>query len=287
MGEMSLLAKVARLVLAVSFAGFLGAADSEPGDRWIAAYGWLQTGEKLAEAEQWPLAMGCFVEAHRQMEAIRKDSPNFEPELVGYRTEKLEVAIADTQERLATGEHDITMKFLDFIESYEKGMGQRFANQFADSLDTLEVARVLLDEIIFENPDEFRDAVDTQYSILHESIGWLDQQLNFKRKARVSRFTGDGVEWGTTRFVEEEDLPGEGDTVLTESDLFPRSALLAAGLRPTADAFREAVREEKAEGADAGKGDGEASSGKPARPGFRMSSRQKSEPVPRKDEQEE
>jgi hypothetical protein len=247
--------------------------EADPADSWARAYSWLQTGERLSKSEQLSLAMGSYIESHRQMKEIQQSHPSFEPELVSYRVERLEEMIAETQGKLPPGGQAITTKFLDFIESYDLGMKQRFANQFVEALNTLDVARVILDEIIFENPEEFREAVDTQYEFLHSSLGWLDQQINYKQRTRRATYVSAGAEWGTTEFVKASDLPGEGDSVLTSAALFP-------GL-PSPEQIRDL---QTIPGADT-KGDKDAVPSEEAKevsgagvPGFRMSSKQKEVP---------
>ncbi len=256
---------------------FVAAEEEDAGEKWVSAYSWLQTGERLAEAEQWPLAQGSFIEAHRQMRGIQEEHPEFEPEVLAYRVEKLESMIEETQPKLASGDHEIMVKFLDFIDSYEEGLALRYRNEFVESLNRLDIAKVLLDEIIYEKPEEFRDAVETQYTILHSSIEWIDQQINVKeRSRRMAAFVADGVEWGTTEFVEEADLPEEGESILTSAELFP--ALPApeqiADLRGTSTAGAAGVKE--ADAAATGSGSGKESESVGGLPSFRMNSKQKS-----------
>lgn len=255
------------------------AEDFDPAEAWDRAYSWLQTGERLAESGQWSLAMGGFIEAHRQMKEIQEVHPSFEPELVAYRVGKLDEMIADAQGRLPPGGTAITTKFLDFIESYDEGMRLRFSNRYAEALDTLDVAKVLLDEIIYENPDQFRDAVDTQYTFLHSSLAWLDQQINYRQRSRRVTHVPDGVEWGTTEYVSESDLPGERDAVLPSAELFPN--------RPTPDQIRDLQTVPGVLESNAGNPEGEpgekenpSGGGRDSRlPAFRMSSKQKEPPV--------
>lgn len=259
------------LLLCILSFSHAGGEEVDPADSWARAYSWLQTGERLSQNEQWSLAMGSFIESHRQMKEIQESHPNFEPELVSYRVERLEEMISETQAKLPPGGAAITTKFLDFIESYDLGMKQRFANQFVEALNTLDVAKVLLDEIIFENPEEFRDAVDTQYEFLHSSLAWLDQQINYKQRTRRTTYVSAGAEWGTTEYVKESDLPGEGDSVLTSAALFP-------GL-PSPEQIRDL---QTIPGAAAKEDTGPPEEAKETPgggvPGFRMSSKQKEIP---------
>lgn len=250
---------------AIGFASSLRSQDLSPDDLWVSAYGWLQTGTRLAEAEQWPLALGSFIESHRQVEILSEKHAEFEPEIIAYRRGILEEQIKVAQENLKPGEQEIMRKYLDFIDSYEEGLRLRFANEFVKSLNTLDIAKVLLDEIIFEKPDEFREAVDSQYRLLHASIEWLDAQINFKQRSRPSVFVADGVEWGTTEFVGEGDLPGEGGGILMEGALFPGGVVQRVRLasEPEVDEVGESPSTVKPDEKDAA-----------GLPGFRMSSKQ-------------
>jgi len=199
------------------------AAERDPAAEWVSVYGWLQTGEQLAEAGQWPLALGAWMESHQRLDALAEAHPSFEPEMVEYRLEWLEAEIAAARSELSGGEHGIMMKFLDFIESFQRGQDLRFAGEYEKALNELDVARVLLDEIIAEKPDAFREAVSTQAELLDDSIAWCDSQINFEQRSRPTAPVSDGVDWGTTEFVEREELPAEsdGEMVVASGRLFP------------------------------------------------------------------
>lgn len=197
----------------------------DPAAKWVSVYGWTQTGDRLAAAEQWALAMGSYIESHRQITELAEAHPAFETELVAYRTEKLEETIATADARLSDDEHQTMMKYLDFIESLELGLEQRFSNQYEAALGTLDIARSLLDELIGKKPPGFREAIDSQYRRLEDNIYWLSSQINYKEasRRRPSVVTDDGRDWGTTRFVKKEDLPDASDGVFASGILFPSS----------------------------------------------------------------
>lgn len=197
----------------------------DPAAKWVSVYGWTQTGDRLAAAEQWALAMGSYIESHRQITELAAAHPAYETELVAYRTEKLEETIATADARLSEDEHQTMMKYLDFIESLELGLEQRFSNQYEAALGTLDIARSLLDELIGKKPPGFREAIDSQYRRLEDNIYWLSSQINYKEasRRRPSVVTDDGRDWGTTRFVTEKDLPDASDGVFASGILFPSS----------------------------------------------------------------
>jgi hypothetical protein len=198
---------------------------ADPAAKWVSVYGWTQTGDRLAAAEQWALAMGSYIESHRQISELAGAHPAFETELVTYRTEKLVETIATVDSRLSEDEHQTMMKYLDFIESLELGLEQRFSNQYEAALGTLDIARSLLDELIAEKPPEFREAIDSQYRRLEDNIFWLSSQINYKEasRRRPAADLSDGRDWGTTRFVKKEDLPDDSDGVFASGILFPSS----------------------------------------------------------------
>jgi hypothetical protein len=197
----------------------------DPAAKWVSVYGWTQTGDRLAAAEQWALAMGSYIESHRQITELAAAHPAFESELVAYRTEKLEETIATADARLSEDEHETMMKYLDFIESLELGLEQRFSNQYEAALGTLDIARSLLDELIGKKPPQFREAIDSQYRRLEDNIYWLSSQINYKEasRRRPTVVSDDGRDWGTTRFVKKEDLPDSGEGVFASGMLFPSS----------------------------------------------------------------
>ena len=199
--------------------------DDDPATKWLNVYSWIQTGDKLSEAEQWPLALGSYMEAHLQLKELAADHPSYEPEIVEYRLEQLVELMEETEGKLAAGDHDIAMEWVDFIETFEKGQDERFANDFKAAFATLEVARTLLEGIIAQNPNGFEAAVQTQFEILTESLEYLDSQLNFQRSTRRTYTPDNTIDWGTTRFVKESDLPGAGGEFEINSLLFPDGVL--------------------------------------------------------------
>ncbi len=189
-------------------------------DIWTNAFGWIQTGRKLAEAKQWPLALGSYIEALQKYQIVARDFPEFEPELVSFRLDALKTDIEDIQKKLAADDHDVMMAYLDFIDSMEKGQDLRFANNLKEALPILRFAMTLLKEVIKNSPDEFRDAVDDQYVRLDESINWIDSQLNRKLRRPIRASATDSENWGTTDFIKASDLPGNVNIPMSNR-LFP------------------------------------------------------------------
>jgi hypothetical protein len=222
-----------RLFLAAAFAAILlggtsaVAEEDDPAARWLTVYGWIQTGERLAGADQWSLALGSYLEANRLLADLAGAHPAFEPEMVSYRREALADTIAGIEARLTEDDHVTMMKYLDFIESLELGEKQRYGNEFEAALGTLGMAKALLDEISSGKPEGFREAVASQYERLRSGIEWLDSQVNFKARSRPAVLADDPVDWGTTRFVKESDLPGDPAAASVSLDLFPPSLALA------------------------------------------------------------
>ncbi|HQZ29883.1 MAG TPA: hypothetical protein PK648_17195, partial [Verrucomicrobiales bacterium] len=214
---------IAALLLAIVDTG--SAAESDPKAMWVSVYGWNQTGEKLAASNHWSLALGSFIEAHRQITALAAAHPDFEPDLIRYRLEALEKTIQETEARLSTDEHETMMKYLDFIESLELGESQRYANEFTESLDTLDMALSILDEITASKSSDFSAAVESQRNRLLGHIEWLNSQINFKAASRASVLVDDGVDRGTTRFVTPEQYPNSRDGVFLSGMLFPGSLI--------------------------------------------------------------
>ncbi|HRQ88936.1 MAG TPA: hypothetical protein PLA50_09075 [Bacteroidia bacterium] len=204
--------------------------DADPASIWLAAYAWMQTGDQLAEGGQWPLALGSYFEARRQIEALAAQHRGFEVEMV------LERVIHETELRLTDDEHGLTMRYLDFIESLELGLAQRYQNKFEDAYASLGMAKSLLDEIVESKPAEFREAVAPQYQRLESSLQWLDSQINFTAvSSRPAAGFGGSAALGTTRFVKEKDLPVAVDAPLGPSALFPGLPAEAATAVPPAD----------------------------------------------------
>lgn len=196
------------------------AADSDPAALWVSAYAWLQTGEKLAAAEQWPLATGSYLEALQKFHTLHENHPTYEVELVEYRLAALRESLAALEDRLSESDHDVTMKYLDFIESFEQGQDERFSNQLDAAAATLHVAQTLLDELTAEKPESFRTAMQSQYQMLESSMTWVESQISYKRRKPMVVAASD-VDLGTTRFITAADMPADGDTILLTASLFP------------------------------------------------------------------
>lgn len=205
----------------LAFALRASSEETDPAAKWLTVYGWIQTAERLATAEQWPLALGSYLEADRQIKALAEAHPDFEPEMVNYRLGALVATIAETEARLTTDEHEVMMKYLDFIESLELGEAQRYANEYEAAYGTLGMAKAVLDEIIGKKPEGFREAVASQYARLESSLTWLDSQINFTAMSRPGVALDESIDWGTTRFVKATDLPSSQQNAPITSELFP------------------------------------------------------------------
>jgi len=255
------------IALLLAFALPATAEEADPAAKWLTVYGWIQTAERLATAEQWPLALGSYLEADRQIKVLAEAHPDFEPEMVNYRRGALATTIAETEARLTTDEHEVMMKYLDFIESLELGETQRYANEYEAAYGTLGMAKAVLDEIIGKKPEGFREAVASQYARLESSLTWLDSQINFTAMSRPGVALDESVDWGTTRFVKAADLPSSQQNASVTSELFPGGLAPEAGsATPPAEVPLSA--EPAAETKESG----------PVR--FRMSSRQTAAPEP-------
>ena len=201
-----------------------------PDARWVRVYGWVQIGEKLAEADQWPLALGSYLEAEFQLKILMRSAPNFEPEMVNYRFDWLKNEIPRLKKKLVGNEHDIMAKYLDFISSFEQGQSERFNNQFEKALSTLNYTKVLLDELIAERPAEFKMAMTSQHDLLLDSIDWLNSQLNHRATLVTPSVIVDQSYLGSTRFVNEDDLPAGVPSLTISGDLFPSTLANTAAL---------------------------------------------------------
>lgn len=210
-------------------ATFLRADEAgDPAAKWLSVYAWFQTADRLAEAGQWPLALGSYLEADRQIAALASAHPAFEPEMVAYRREALTATIASTEAMLTDDEHETMMKYRDFIESLEAGEAQRYANQFEEAHGTLGMAKALLEEIVEKKPAEFRAAVASQLERIESSLSWLDSQLNLRRKPTPSSSWSSGAssaDRGTTRFIKPGDLPKAEAGSSVWGGLFPGGAI--------------------------------------------------------------
>ncbi len=191
--------------------------------KWAAAMGWVQTGRNLQEAEQWPLALATMIEALRQLRDVAEEFPDFETELIQFRIDNLQSEVLEMQNKLISGDHDVMMSYLDFIESLELGQELRFSDKLEEALTTLEFAKTILDGILADRPEEFRAAVDTQYRRLSSHLSWLDSQVNRKPLPPVViEVMEDNL--GTTAFIKESDLPADPMVAMTNL-LFPNGLL--------------------------------------------------------------
>ncbi len=219
--------------LLLAFALAAPAGESDPSARWLTVYGWIQTAERLAAAGQWPLALGSYLEADRQIKDLAETHPDFEPEMVTYRRGLLVTTISETEARLTIDEHEVMMKYLDFIESLELGEGQRYANEYDAAYTTLAMAKAVLDELIETKPEAFREAVASQYARLESSLDWLGSQIQFTAVSRPGTAAVDeSTDWGTTRFVKAADLPTSRPEASVTSELFPVGLVSDSALDP-------------------------------------------------------
>lgn len=256
------------MLLGVLPFGSSKAEESDPAALWLSVYAWIQTADRLAAADQWPLALGSYLEANRLLEALSESHPSYEPTMLAYRKERLAAVLAESESRLTDDEHEVMMKYLDFIESLELGEAQRYRGEFEEAYATLGMARALLEEIVAIKPEGFREAVASQLGRLESGITWLDSQINFEVMNRPVVAMDDSVDWGTTQFVKESDLPRVTEGEVTSAALFPGGTIDQG---PAPAVTEKAAVETNAEASNAKAPEG------PAR--FRMSSRQDEAPA--------
>jgi len=213
------------VLLPFSFAGARGGDAAS--DAWSSAYAWLQVGRNLAEAEQWPLAQGSYIEAMRQLQEVSVRFPGYEPELVAFRIDALGEEIAQVQEKLAGDDHEAMRMYRDFIDSIETGEAQRYSDKLGDALQTFIFARGILEDIIKDRPEATRVAVSSQIRRLDDNISFLEKFLVVQRRSVAVASSDATIDWGTTRFVEDDDLPGDDGTL--SAKLFPQMSLRVEG----------------------------------------------------------
>jgi len=111
---------------------------NDASDLWSSAFAWLQTGGNLAALEQWPLAAASYSESLKQFAAVVEKYPEYEPDILAYRMEKLK-------------------------EMIEKGEMERFqVEDFGEAFKTMREAQHLIEEVISKRPDEFSVAMKSQ-----------------------------------------------------------------------------------------------------------------------------
>lgn len=211
--------------------------NPDPSEQWASAIGWVQTGENLVANEQPALALASYIEGLRQLQQVADRFPQFEPEIVTYRLDALKARIEDLNESLSSDEHDITMGYLDFVESLEKGIAQRKDNDFKGALETLQFAQTLLESIYLNRSEKLEKALSSQHDRLADSINWLDSQVNRKPVASAAPYVPmpqDATNWGTTSFIKPTDLPNNPQVKPT-GVLFPDE--LVAQLTPKINAL--------------------------------------------------
>lgn len=167
-------------MLLLSLASIARGKDDDPSAKWVSAYGWIQIGNQLAAAEQWPLAIGSYLESQRRIQELAAAHPEFEPELIAYRLGKLEAEITTAGNRLTAEEKKVSQKYRDFIQLIELAQVRRFRNEFEIALTTMESAKSLLDQICENGTDELSNSLKPQYQQLEGDIAWLKSQNAFR-----------------------------------------------------------------------------------------------------------
>ena len=167
-------------MLLLSLVSIARGKDDDPSAKWVSAYGWIQIGDQLAVAEQWPLAIGSYLESQRRIQELATAHPEFEPELIAYRLGTLEKEITMAGNRLTAEEKNISQKYRDFIQLIELAQVRRFSNEFETAVTTMESAKSLLDQICEKETDDLRNALKPQYQQLEGDIAWLKSQNAFR-----------------------------------------------------------------------------------------------------------
>lgn len=120
------------------------------------------------------MAAASYSESLKQFAAVVEKYPEYEPDILAYRMEKLKEMIAETNEKLTASDHEITMLYFDAIEMIEKGEMERFqVKDFGEAFKKMREAQHLIEEVISKRPDEFSVAMKSQSDRIQSNIDWL------------------------------------------------------------------------------------------------------------------
>ena len=202
--------------------GDVRAAD-DPSDRWLHAFVLLQTGKQLGERDLWPLALANYVTALEYFERLATEHPDFQPEIVNFRVKNLKESIAEAQESMNAGDHDIAMLYVDFIETSGKGQDLRYSLRYEESYPYLVRARYQIDDLIERRPDELGPALAKQREYLVSLVDVTQDEL--LRQAEGAKLLNEiEKKFFLANAITLLELPEDPDVALSAA-LFPETLL--------------------------------------------------------------
>lgn len=197
--------------------------QDEAADEWHRAYNWMALGTSLETKGHHALALGNFIVALRQLEAVEENFPGYETKMVSYRIEMLRERVSKTKANLSTADSKVTDQYLQFIKLVDQASDERFSAMHLKALATMKLAMGDLDSIIAVNPVDFGPALETQKTMLDNEIKWLTKRFvvnRYKAPSKPSPTVSSRSIRGTTEFITATDLPETSEGPSSPS-LFP------------------------------------------------------------------
>jgi hypothetical protein len=230
------LRRIRILAAIIAFVGIGGAsapAADDPHSRWLHGFVLVQTGGQLAERGLWPLALANYLAAMEQYRSLAESHPDFQKRLVDYRIADLKTRVAQANESMSAGEHDLAMHYEDVIETARAGATRRYSLDFAASYRHLLRAQWQLKELLDHSPEPVVTA-------LKEQRDWIDE-ITEETREDLMREPGGGLkihdiekEFAKSFSIALSDLPSFKSVTFEETEtgmssaLFPEALVLQA-----------------------------------------------------------
>ncbi|MBL9153976.1 MAG: hypothetical protein JNK37_15900 [Verrucomicrobiales bacterium] len=199
-----------------------GSEDAE--SRWLHAYMLVQTGEEMAGQTLWPLALANYTAAYSQFQSLVERHPGFQRRLVDYRIADLKERIAQAQESMASGDHDLALHYEDLIETAHVGAQRRYALDFEGAYRHLVRANWQIEEMIERHPDGIAAALAKQRAFIAEITRRTREDL-IREPDGALRVHNIEKDFAATVAVAMKDLPSFSDEPIAQTETGMSSAL--------------------------------------------------------------
>lgn len=191
---------------------------------WLHGFVLVQTGGQLAERGLWPLALANYTAAMEQYRELAEKHPDYQKRLVDYRIADLKTRVAQANESMAPGDHDLAMHYEDVIETARAGATRRYALDFAASYRHLIRAQWQMQEMLDHSPEPVVAA-------LKEQRDWIDNITEATRED-LMREPGGGLkihdiekDFAKSVSIALSELPSFKSATLEETETGMSSAL--------------------------------------------------------------
>lgn len=199
-----------------------GQSQDEASTHWKRAFTLSLQGAKLETAELDELALASYTASLQQFQQVSENHPDFLPDLVSFRIEKLQQQVTELTSSAKTETSTATEQYLSYIKLAEQADSERDSYRYLKALVTFKEASKQLETVIALKPEAYGAALSSQKQLLDSEVLRLNHRYvkRYQAPTKPSPTVSQYSNYGTTRYVEKIDLPTGGGLDSSPS-LFP------------------------------------------------------------------